>query len=127
MSTISAEYTSPEGNKTLSIPLTAALPRSPSSTQEKISYLSDLRSSVPKLQDEVNAFLTQQMEEDNKRAATGAAGNKRKIDEAKEEENYGEESGGSTTSAEIDNDAKEGNYGEDTVYEMLSKPQCWNL
>ncbi|KAL8902689.1 MAG: hypothetical protein Q9207_004456, partial [Kuettlingeria erythrocarpa] len=50
-------------------------------------YLSTLRKSVTRLQDEINAFLTERMEEDKALAAKAGV----KIDEKKEEENYGEE------------------------------------
>lgn len=57
------------------------------STEDRTTYLSALHESIGKMQDEVNAFLTQKMEED-KRAAGNAAAT---TEETKEEENYGEE------------------------------------
>ena len=85
VATLEASYTTPGTSHTFSHPL----PTRPSSasTKEKTSYLSALRSSVVKLQDEVNAFLTTKMEEDKALATNTVA----KIDESKEEENYGEE------------------------------------
>lgn len=61
----------------------------PSDTSSKVSYLGELRQLVPKLQDEINVFLTERMEEDKK--AAEAQGRKESEKEAKEEENYGEE------------------------------------
>ncbi|RHZ58140.1 uncharacterized protein CDV56_106271 [Aspergillus thermomutatus] len=58
-------------------------------TKVKVAYLSELRSLVPKLQDEINVFLTERMEEDKKEAE--AQGRQLSEKEAKEEENYGEE------------------------------------
>jgi len=68
---------------------TQALPScSPTpATEERTAYLSALHTSVGKMQDEVNAFLTQKMEEDKN--ATGSSADP--ANEAKEEENYGEE------------------------------------
>lgn len=44
---------------------------------------------MPRLQDEINVFLTERMEEDKKSAE--AQGSQQLEKEAKEEENYGEE------------------------------------
>lgn len=55
----------------------------------KTAYLSELKGLVSTLQDEINAFLTERMEEDKKSAE--AQGQKVSDKEAKEEENYGEE------------------------------------
>ncbi|KAI9820730.1 MAG: hypothetical protein M1827_005100 [Pycnora praestabilis] len=84
-STLKAEYASQSSSKTFS----HDLPKSPDpkNTEEKTAYLSTLRTSVIKLQDEVNSFLTQKMEEDK----SAAAASKGKVDEQREEENYGEE------------------------------------
>ncbi|KAI9706348.1 MAG: hypothetical protein M1836_003353 [Candelina mexicana] len=80
-----ASYVSPGAKKAFvhSVP---ALPN-PHNTEEKTAYLSALRSAVTKLQEEVNSFLTQKMEED-KETITGSVGT---VDEKEEEENYGEE------------------------------------
>lgn len=61
----------------------------PSDTSSKVAYLGELRQLVPTLQDEINVFLTERMEEDKK--AAEAQGRKESGKEAKEEENYGEE------------------------------------
>lgn len=80
-----ADYSSPQEKKTFAHKL-PSIPLEPT-TKEKTNYLSGLRASVVKLQDEVNTFLTAKMEED-KIIASSSAG---KVDEKKEEENYGEE------------------------------------
>lgn len=64
-------------------------PASPEIVKAKSTYLSELRQLVPQLQDEINVFLTERMEEDKK--AAEAQGSKQSEEEAKEEENYGEE------------------------------------
>ncbi|KAI9930199.1 hypothetical protein AWENTII_003318 [Aspergillus wentii] len=61
----------------------------PSDVKAKVAYLSELRELAPKLQDEINVFLTQRMEEDKQ--AAEAQGRKVSEKEAKEEANYGEE------------------------------------
>lgn len=62
---------------------------SPETVKAKVAYLSELRQLVPKLQDEINVFMTERMEEDKKSAE--AQGSRQLEKEAKEEENYGEE------------------------------------
>ena len=64
-------------------------PSSPETVKAKVAYLSELRHLVPRLQDEINVFLTERMEEDKKSAE--AQGSRQSEKEAKEEENYGEE------------------------------------
>ncbi|KAI9804723.1 MAG: hypothetical protein M1825_001091 [Sarcosagium campestre] len=64
--------------------------------EEKSAYLAALRNSVSKLQDEVNVFLTQEMEREKSAAAATAAAtdklaSRARIDEAKEADFYGEE------------------------------------
>ena len=83
---LTASYASPSGSHAFS----HTLP-SPSATNvtEKTTYLSTLRSKSADLQSEINAFLTQKMEEDVK-AAEGGVG-KRSKKEEREEEMYGEE------------------------------------
>lgn len=78
---LGAAYTSPTAakNRTFSTPLPP--------TADKTAYLSALRSSVVQLQTDVNAFLTQRMDEDKQASAANGA----EVDDAKEEENYGEE------------------------------------
>lgn len=81
---LTADYTAPSSGKTF----VHALPSSSTaSTQEKTLYLSTLRNSVTKLQEEVNSFLTGKMEEDKVLAAIAGV----KEDDKKAEENYGEE------------------------------------
>ena len=81
---LKAEYASPTATKTFTHALPAA---SNASTEEKTHYLSALRKSVVKLQEEMNGFLTTKMEEDKALAASAGM----KIDDKAEEENYGEE------------------------------------
>ena len=83
---VTAEYTSP----TLShhtfrqnLPACSSAP----STKERTEFLSALRSSIGKMQDDVNVFLTKKIEED-KLAESSATANP---EEAKAEEFYGEE------------------------------------
>ena len=83
--TLEARYTSPETTTTFVHPLHA--PSNNLSTEQKTAYLSTLRKSVSKLQEEVNVFLTQEMERDKPGSGEGGA----KVDEKKEEDNYGEE------------------------------------
>ena len=80
-----ASYISPKDTHQFEL----QLPRlsQPLSTQEKIDYLSSLRSSVVNLQNEINQFLTAKMEE-NKTFVLNGSG---KADDRTEEENYGEE------------------------------------
>jgi len=62
-------------------------------TEERTNYLAALRSSVTEVQDEINTFLTQKMEEDkaNATAVGGEGSGKAKVDEEREEEGYGDE------------------------------------
>ena len=57
------------------------------SPKEKSAYFASLRSSVTKLQDEINTLLTTKMEQDKAQSSSDG----RSIDDKKEEENYGEE------------------------------------
>ena len=82
--TLKANYEAPASTKTFEHPLPSP---SISTAKEKTQYLSTLRESVVKLQDELNSFLTSKMEED-KISATSAG---KKVNEQVEEENYGEE------------------------------------
>lgn len=56
-------------------------------TTAKTEYLSQLRASTKKLQEDINTYLTQKMEEDKK---AGAETIKGKTADEVEEENYGE-------------------------------------
>ena len=79
---LKAEYTGPTESKTFTLSL--PFPYT-STTKENILYLSALRSSVVRLQDEINAFLTSKMEEDKALALNGGG------DDKQEEEKYGRE------------------------------------
>lgn len=83
---LTAVYTSPTTTNTFSSPLSTAS-TSASSPQEKSQYLGDLREKVSQMQDDINAFLTQKMDED-KAATEGGVSAK---DEEREEQMYGEE------------------------------------
>lgn len=82
---LSADYQSPNGAHTFSSEL-LPLSREGQSVEEKTSYLSALRSNASKMQGDINAFLTEKMEQDK----ANEAGSKKR-DEEKEEEMYGEE------------------------------------
>lgn len=84
-STLTATYSSPTGTHIFEHTL-KVLPLQ-FSIEEKTGYLSSLRSSVTKLQEEVNHFLTAKMEEDKATASQGSG----KTDDKREEEQYGEE------------------------------------
>ena len=77
-----AEYAGTGGSKTFELPQQALSDKH--STEEKTAYLAALRESVVVLREQMNAFLTEQMELDK---ITGVLG----IDDPNEEENYGEE------------------------------------
>ena len=81
---LQAIYTSPTSSETFAHTLPSA---STASTREKTAYLSALRKSVVKLQEDVNGFLTTKMEEDKALAANAGI----KVDDKAEEDNYGEE------------------------------------
>lgn len=85
---LKAAYSSPTGKQTFESPL-SPITDANRSTQEKTAYLSDLRAKTSKLQDDINAFLTQKMEED--KTLQASSGQKAKVDEDKEEMMYGEE------------------------------------
>ena len=80
---LTAEFSEEEDSMVFTHTL-VPLPSNPT-TEEKTAYLASLRSSVGKLQAEVNAFLTKKME-DEKNASIGAS-----VEAQKEEDNYGEE------------------------------------
>ncbi|KAF7716335.1 Uncharacterized protein PECH_000117 [Penicillium ucsense] len=81
--TLKAVYAAPDSSTTLSH--TIAVDTSKDSFAAKQSHLTTLQALVPQLQEEINVFLTERMEEDKK--AQGAVSEK----EARGEENYGEE------------------------------------
>jgi len=79
--TYSAPFTGPK-SFTQSLPACSEEP----STIERTASLTALRTAITTTQDQINAFLTHKMEEDNQKAGAAAA-----VDDAKAEENYGEE------------------------------------
>jgi hypothetical protein len=86
MAEFTAEYAAPSATpKTFkqALPTCSKQP----TTEERTAYLTSLRTSITGMQHQINAFLTQKMEEDNQKAGTAAVTD----DDAKEEENYGEE------------------------------------
>lgn len=83
--TLSATY-SATGSEEKSFEQPLPLCSEEPSPTERTAYLAALRTSITDAQDQINAFLTQKMEEDN--AQVGAATSE---DDAKAEENYGEE------------------------------------
>ena len=89
---LAASYNSPNSNKQFSQSLSTSGSSDMSTTTAKSNHLSALRSSVVRLQEEVNVFLTQKMAEDLAATSSGdgkAADASISIDD--EEENYGEE------------------------------------
>ena len=83
---LTANYASPSDTHTFSHTLPSS---SAGNVTKKTAYLSTLRSKSAELQSDINAFLTQKMEEDVK-AAEGRP-SKRSKKEEREEEMYGEE------------------------------------
>ncbi|KAJ5728084.1 hypothetical protein N7493_004414 [Penicillium malachiteum] len=79
---LKAVYTAPDTTKSFQFTIPTASSQDPAA---KATHLSALRSETPKLQEEINVYLTARMEEDKK--SQGQLSEK----EAKEEENYGEE------------------------------------
>lgn len=89
---LTATYTSPKGDTQAFA--TEPLPSSPQNVEEKTAYLSALRANASKLQSEINAFLTQKMDEDKLAAAEEGNGSKKSSaadDDEREEDFYGEE------------------------------------
>ena len=84
MTCLQATYTSPTSSETFAHTLPSA---QATSTKAKTVYLSALRVSVVKLQEDINSFLTSKMEEDKTLAASAGI----KADDKAEEDNYGEE------------------------------------
>ncbi|KAJ6179039.1 EKC/KEOPS complex subunit Gon7 [Penicillium mononematosum] len=78
---LSAVYTAPQATETFEHVISTTT----GTLAAKQAHLSALQSLVPKLQDQINVFLTERMEEDKKVQGQLSA------QEAKEEENYGEE------------------------------------
>jgi hypothetical protein len=94
-SNISATYNSPAGQSDFahSIPAPQSKDDGSIPVEAKSKYLSDLRTASKKLQEDINKFLTQKMEEDKKAAGQGLQNgvSKKKTQDELEEENYGEE------------------------------------
>jgi hypothetical protein len=82
--TLEAIYNGPQGSRTFQHPLPVDPTLDSATTKE--AHLAALQSLVPKLQDEINVFLTERMQEEK-----NAQGQAVSEEEAKEEENYGEE------------------------------------
>lgn len=80
---IEVQYRGPQGEQTFSKTLPPA--SNAMSVESKTDYLSDLRSKATQVQGEINAFLTQKMEEEK-----DVSGKAVKHEE-REEEMYGEE------------------------------------
>ncbi|KAJ5373691.1 EKC/KEOPS complex subunit Gon7 [Penicillium concentricum] len=78
---LNAVYTAPQSTETFEHVFSTTT----GTLAAKQAHLSELQLLVPKLQDQINAFLTERMEEDKK------VQGKLSAQEAKEEENYGEE------------------------------------
>lgn len=78
---LQASYTAPDTANSFQ----HSIPAPATDSLAKQAHLTALQALIPKLQDEVNVYLTARMEEDNE--AKGKLSEK----EAKEEENYGEE------------------------------------
>lgn len=88
---LSATYVSPSGSRNfermISLP---QIERNGSiGAQAKTKYLSELRSSSKRLQEDINKFLTQMMEKD--KTVPGQTSEKQKTKDELEEEHYGEE------------------------------------
>lgn len=80
---LQAVYTAPDASRSFQHTVSVDTTQNPLTAKQ--SHLKTLQSLAPKLQEEINVYLTARMEEDKK--AQGAISEK----EAKEEENYGEE------------------------------------
>ncbi|RAK97921.1 Gon7-domain-containing protein [Aspergillus ibericus CBS 121593] len=90
--TLHAIYSAPQQTHTFEQTITSPLPSNdadPSAVPAKVTYLAELRKLVSTIQNDINVFLTERMEDDKK--AAEAQGQKVSEKEAKEEENYGEE------------------------------------
>ncbi|KAE9972496.1 hypothetical protein BLS_004013 [Venturia inaequalis] len=82
---LSATYSAPDSEQNSFDQPLPMCSEEPSPT-ERTAYLAALGTSITKAQDQINAFLTHKMEEDNAKAGVASA-----EDDAKAEENYGEE------------------------------------
>ncbi|KIW35681.1 uncharacterized protein PV07_02366 [Cladophialophora immunda] len=92
---LSATYNSPSGSKQFRYEILAPQIKEDGSlnTGAQTKYVSELRSSSKKLQEDINKFLTEKMEEDKKQTGQGSEDgtSKQKTKDELEEENYGEE------------------------------------
>ncbi|PYI09883.1 hypothetical protein BO78DRAFT_394736 [Aspergillus sclerotiicarbonarius CBS 121057] len=82
-----AVYSAPQQSHTFEHTITSPFPSI--DVPAKVTYLAELRKLVPTIQNDINVFLTERMEDDKK--AAEAQGRQVSDKEAKEEENYGEE------------------------------------
>jgi Gon7 family len=103
-SPLRAKYNSPCNTETLTRRISAPLPSrdGPALIKDKVAYLAELRVSTKQLQEDINVFLTQKMDDDKASAAvpgqnvvgggTGG-GEQRRAEMSKEEmgESYGAE------------------------------------
>ncbi|KIW90170.1 uncharacterized protein Z519_08813 [Cladophialophora bantiana CBS 173.52] len=91
---LTATYDSPSGSKNFEYTISAPQIKQDGSldTAAKTEYVSKLRASSRKLQEDINKFLTAKMEEDKERVGQESQSGvlKQKTDELAEE-NYGEE------------------------------------
>lgn len=90
-SLLKASYHSPSGSKVFEHVIASPQSEPPADTQAKTKYLSELRTSTKKLQDDINIFLTEKMEKDKKNQDSHAL--QQKSADELEEEQYGEETG----------------------------------
>lgn len=90
--TLAASYKSPTDTKQFQHALntTVTTPNTQLDNKSQTTYLSQLRASTKNLQDDINDFLTQKMEEDKKNSLEVSV-TRSKTKEEVEEENYGEE------------------------------------
>jgi hypothetical protein len=97
---LSATYTNASGsipsNHQFSYPISSPIPAIDSAVADKTTYLSELRTSIKTLQEQINVFLTQKMEEGKLQPVTDKDSvplkkAERKTTDEEEEENYGEE------------------------------------
>ncbi|KAK4634422.1 hypothetical protein CLAFUW4_01245 [Fulvia fulva] len=88
-SSLVAHYKSPHATQSFSSELPHLPEDGANVEQQKTAYLAALRANTTKLQDEVNVYLTQKMDED--KVAESARGKSSKDMEEREENMYGEE------------------------------------
>ncbi|KIX97228.1 uncharacterized protein Z520_07343 [Fonsecaea multimorphosa CBS 102226] len=92
---LAATYDSPSGSRNFeySISTPEIEEDGKLSAEAKTKYVSELRASSKKLQEDINKFLTEKMEEDKKKPGqnSGNGTTKEKSKDELEEENYGEE------------------------------------